>query len=205
MNIAQKQDRDKPMREKSTGSLHIICPHLGVKNDKTTAFAFPAPGNICYNCKIPTSPSEIHQKKFCLTTARNECPVYNQDKNKPFPPNLSSVRETSQNSYSLWDKVLWISLGLIVILVISYLISIYLHSGKIEVPPFLLTHSISVSPTPGIVMLTKFKPMGTASYAYTQILLNITPIPTTVSSTAILTSDQATTIVPTITSLQMLK
>ncbi len=184
------------MREKSTGSLHIICPHLGTKNDKTTAFAYPAPENFCYNCKIPTSPLEIHQKKFCLTTIRNECPVYNQDKNKPFPQNLSSVGEASQNSNRLWDNVLWIILGLVITLVFSYFISIFLRSGMIEVPP---PRSLEVPLNSRTLILSNFNPMGAASHAYTQIFPNVTPIPTTDSSSAILTSEQSTMTVPTMT------
>jgi hypothetical protein len=51
----------------------------------------------------------------------------------------------------------------------------YLRSAKVEVP---LPHSLDVSFTSSIAMLTKFKPMGAAPLAYTQIIPNGTPIPT---------------------------
>lgn len=126
------------MRSKSTGPLQITCPHLGMKQDRSTAFAYPSPGNYCYNCKVPTSPAEDHQERFCLTTARNECPVYNQEENNTFPQDLVAVSEPNQNSFHVFGKFLWPLLVVIISIIIYYVISNSLNKGKIGAIQFLL-------------------------------------------------------------------
>jgi hypothetical protein len=178
------------MSAKSTGSLHITCPHLGMKHDKATAFAYPSPGNYCYNCNIPTSPAEVHQEKYCLTTTRNECPVYAHGKSKHFPLDLAAEADISQNSSNLLRIFLWILLGLIIVIIIYNFISSYQHTGKIEIPRILLPQSISVVPTPTEMAVTKSLSFSEVIPTYTQYVFSAAPISAEITSTASFTNDQ---------------
>ncbi len=156
------------MEKTSTGPLRITCPHLGAQYDRTTVYAYPSQVNTCYNCKIPTPPSDLHQEKFCLTTIRNECPVFNQDKTLPFPPDLAWAGAEHRSPATLWRKLIWAGLGLVVVIVASYLISIYLHSGNVALPAFLAPQSVVVLPSSPTGAGENIIPVTGTSPTYTQ-------------------------------------
>jgi hypothetical protein len=157
------------MTKISMGSLQHTCPHLGAHHDKATAYAYPSPANTCFNCKVPTTPAETHQKEFCLTPAHNECPVYAQADDQPFPPDLSWDGTTSRIPSTLWRTLLWVVLGLIVVVLASYFISIYMHTRNIGLPLIQISQSPASSPTPTAAMEDQIIPVTGISIIYTQV------------------------------------
>ncbi len=156
------------MKKNSMGSLQLTCPHLGALHDKTTAYAYPYPANTCFNCKVPTTPEETHQQAFCLTPAHNECPVYAQAGDQPFPPELSWDGTSARLPSTLWRTLLWVALGLIVVVIASYFVSIYMHTRNIGLPLIQASQSIDTTPTPTVSMEDQIIPVTGISTTYTQ-------------------------------------
>ncbi len=122
------------MSETSNVRYRITCPHLGMLQDKSTAFSYPTEGNYCFKCKVPTSPPLSHQDEYCLTLKRNECPAFSQDRSNPFPQEIINKDKGTEESPSKKKRFLWISLGLLATVMVSYAVSMYLHNGQIELP-----------------------------------------------------------------------
>jgi hypothetical protein len=175
------------MSPKAKVPLIITCPYLGMKHDKSTAYAYPSPRNYCYNCKIPNTPLDSHQEKFCLTAAFNGCPVFTQKNNIPFPQNLAAEQESSQSLAGIWRNLFWIILGLIFIIIIYYFVSNFLITGKLVVHPFLSPQSLRITPTPTRITNTKPFYYTAASVAYSYILLTETSIPSIAFSVSTVT------------------
>lgn len=62
-----------------------MCPHLGMKHDPGTSFAYPSLGNYCRHCRPPAVPTIVHQEAYCLHDAHQDCLVYQQPANQAFP------------------------------------------------------------------------------------------------------------------------
>ncbi len=158
------------MTKNSMGSLQHTCPHLGAQHDKSTAYAYTSPANTCFNCKVPTTPAETHQKEFCLAPAHNECPVYAQAGEQPFPPALSWDGAASRIPSTLWRTLLWVALGLIIVIIASYFVSIYMHTRNIELPLIQVSNSMYTTPTPTITLEDQIIPVTGISITYTQVI-----------------------------------
>jgi hypothetical protein len=156
------------MTQKSTGPLPITCPHLGAQHDRTTAYAYPSPANTCFNCNVPTTPEETHQKEFCLTPAHNECPVYLQAGDQPFPPELSWDGASSRIPSNLWRTLLWVVLGLIVVVLASYFVSIYMHTRNIGLPLLVISPAADISTASPVANEDQIIPVTGSVVTYTQ-------------------------------------
>jgi hypothetical protein len=156
------------MTKNSTGTLPITCPHLGSSHDRTTAYAYPSPGNTCFNCKKSTTPSEPYQQKFCLTPAHNECPVFSQAGDQPFPPDLSLDGAASRMPSMLRRTLLWVALGLIVVVIASYFVSIYMHTRNIGLPLLMASPSADKSAISTAAMEDQIIPVTGSALTYTQ-------------------------------------
>jgi len=62
-----------------------MCPHLGVREDKETAIAYPAELNCCYHSRPVSYISFDHQRRYCLSDNYTLCSVYNQKNPAPLP------------------------------------------------------------------------------------------------------------------------
>ena len=94
----------------------IICPFLGLKEDRKTIVGFASAGNFCYNCKNPTVPSMEHQTQYCLNQAHTECLVYSQNEKLDFPVKLRAKlrMEPGQNADFLRNGAMLVVLVLAV-------------------------------------------------------------------------------------------
>ena len=70
-----------------SNSSHDRCPHLGLGDDETTAFAFSSRWNHCYKAEPIAVPSLEHQRLVCLGEY-HACPVFLRDKKGTFPESL---------------------------------------------------------------------------------------------------------------------
>ena len=67
---------------------NTTCPYLGLSYDRETWLAFPSDGNHCHHAKPPGAIRLSHQEECCLTSEFLGCPVLDQPKGKPLPPEL---------------------------------------------------------------------------------------------------------------------
>ena len=121
------------MSETSNVRYRITCPHLGMLQDKFTAFSYPTEGNYCFKCKVPTSPPLSHQDEYCLTLKPNDARL-SRKIDPTHSPRRSSTRIKGLRSRPEKKRFLWISLGLLATVMVSYAVSMYLHNGQIELP-----------------------------------------------------------------------
>src|ERR1700690_1011572 len=80
--------KKRAMQELLKFSDTTTCPYLGLKSDSGTAFSYPSVANYCYHCQNPAVPLLSHQESYCLSGAYSECPVYSQEIDQAFPPQL---------------------------------------------------------------------------------------------------------------------
>lgn len=71
--------------------MQSICPKLGMKFEPALATEFPSSRNYCFHCRVPTRPKMTHQRIYCLTEAYQECTVFLQSDQKPFPQDLQGA------------------------------------------------------------------------------------------------------------------
>jgi hypothetical protein len=62
-----------------------VCPHLGMKHDPGTSFAYPSQGNYCRHCRPPAVPTLVYQGAYCLSDAHKDCLAYQQPADQAFP------------------------------------------------------------------------------------------------------------------------
>lgn len=69
-----------------------ICPHLGVEDDRQTCLAYPSPWNLCYRSKPALLVRLSHQRRTCLLSFHQSCPVFQNPVTGPLPPELRGQR-----------------------------------------------------------------------------------------------------------------
>lgn len=93
------------MEQSDTFNSVEICPHLGMKHDPGTSYAYPTPGNYCGHAQPRAAPTQAHQEACCFGAAYAACPVYQQSHGRPFPVQLKakeiSHRKPLASSYLL--------------------------------------------------------------------------------------------------------
>lgn len=94
-----------------SGTISSPCPHLGLRDDPSTAFAYPNLTNTCFKCAHPQIPRLEQQSAACLTAAHLNCPVYRQPaESAAFPAELAWAGGSSRRAgrFPLWA---WVALG----------------------------------------------------------------------------------------------
>ena len=123
-------------------SSHDHCPHLGLGDDETTAFAFSSRWNHCYKAEPIAVPSLEHQRLICLDDY-NACPVFLRKEKGVFP---ESLHEKVQKKRSLG-----IYFGVVLLLVFVAFISLnyfgVLTLPSWDVPDVFPSATIVVTPT----------------------------------------------------------
>ena len=80
-----------------------------MRDDPTTAYAYPSTGNHCSYCQPPAVPLLEHQGAYCLSGDYKNCPAYGQAAGQPFPLQYK-VRSRSGRGPGL--RLLAIAIGL---------------------------------------------------------------------------------------------
>ena len=69
------------------------CPHLGLRDDPTTALAYPSDWNFCYRAKPASSIRISHQEQACLDHRFVDCPVFQNALMGAMPSELRGNRK----------------------------------------------------------------------------------------------------------------
>lgn len=157
-----------------TEPVSTLCPHLGLRDDPGTAFAYPNLTNTCFKCRPPHTPRLEHQSAACLAAAHTQCPVYQQPAEGAFfPAELawagSRARQTRR--FPLWGWAA-VGLGLLLAGVSGWLLFRPVASAPVPSP---------VVGEPALLATPSLKPpkVGVTSPPPT-----LTPIPPTATETA---------------------
>jgi hypothetical protein len=88
------QTRTSPNGDPIEGG--ILCPFLGLQEDRNTAAAFPSHGNTCYCDRKPAVVVLENQASTCLIGGYLTCPVYLQ---------AQKAADSARIRLPLWKKV----------------------------------------------------------------------------------------------------
>lgn len=64
------------------------CPHIGLREDRSSLYMMPTPAHSCFVRGVPFTPNAEHQYGFCLNANHANCPLYTA----PVRVNISSVQ-----------------------------------------------------------------------------------------------------------------
>jgi hypothetical protein len=73
-----------------------ICPHLGLKDDPSTALGFPSLGNHCYHARPVQPVRPGAQRLYCLSGSYPNCEEFNKPPDTPLQPGLRSRHASRQ-------------------------------------------------------------------------------------------------------------
>jgi chromosome partitioning protein len=100
LGLAVPEPATKPVVVKP---IYSFCPFLGLKDDVTTALAYPSEYNCCYRAKPSTVPKIEYQGTSCLTQTYVGCGMLRENLESPLPGSLQEpVRKPST---SIWKKL----------------------------------------------------------------------------------------------------
>jgi hypothetical protein len=160
-------------------SVHLFCPHLGLKSDPTTSFGFPSKGNVCFHAKGHPTPELEYQRATCLTAQHIMCPVYKSPPGVRLPENIRQPKQLIKYSpkFIVWGVML-ILLITAIFLAIRFRGQLIDQVSQIVVPAWKQTQQVLPSvlpPSPTLVIFpTETQPaIPTATAAPTS-----TPEPT---------------------------
>ena len=99
-----------------------ICPFLGSRDDPEIPFSFATEANHCHQTDPAEPVSLAYQGTVCLTHKHRDCPVYGQAWEESLPPGVRRESVQEDESLALKPKVLWGSLGGIVLVCIAVIL-----------------------------------------------------------------------------------
>lgn len=82
--------------------IYSFCPFFGLKDDVTTALAYPSEFNCCYRAKPNAVPKIDHQSSLCLTQKYVSCVMMRENLESPLPAEL---QEPPHKKVSFWQKL----------------------------------------------------------------------------------------------------
>lgn len=100
------------------------CQHLGIKDDARTCLAFPSTWNYCHRATPPSSVRLDHQRQFCQSDHYLQCPMLQDRKNGPLPPEIRG-RHVSANRRGRASRLLAV---LIVVSALAALLAVWAGS-----------------------------------------------------------------------------
>lgn len=111
------------------------CPHLGLKNDRTTSVGYPSKWNVCHHAKGKPAPELEYQQANCLTARYTQCVVYKSPPGVILPENIQQPKEPLklEPKYFLW-ALLVILLGIGIVFGITYREQLLIQADRILVP-----------------------------------------------------------------------
>lgn len=81
--------------------IYTFCPFLGLKDDVSTALAYPSENNCCYRAKPNAVPRIEYQNASCLTPSYLGCVLLRQNLETPMPTHL----QEPARKLSIWRKL----------------------------------------------------------------------------------------------------
>jgi chromosome partitioning protein len=82
--------------------VYSFCPFLGLKDDVTTALAYPSEANCCYRAKPNAVPKMDYQSANCLTQKYIGCTMLSENMEVPLP---NELQEPPHKKLSFWQKL----------------------------------------------------------------------------------------------------
>lgn len=117
MNLIQNQKPYKP----NSNLPNKVCPFIGTRDDSSTFFSYPSPGNHCFRVEPHQSITLSHQENFCLDTNFKTCPVNTSTWQGPLPQEIQG-QPTSILFFSSYRRIFIVSS----IVVLLFVLSIYI-------------------------------------------------------------------------------
>jgi LysM repeat protein len=147
-----------------------VCPHLGLKDDPDTAFAYASPANHCFQPASPTAIKLDHQRRFCLSGRHPACEVFRSEPGQS-PKDLKTVtRRSRREPIKIRSLLLWIFPTLIVLA--GIIAVVHFLPGMFSPIPTLVSTQASTN----IVMENTITPLATTAIPSVTITLpSITP------------------------------
>ena len=122
-----------------------VCPHLGLKDDPDTAFAYASPANHCFQPASPTAIKLDHQRRFCLSGRHPACEVFRSEPGQS-PKDLKTVTHRSRRApLKVRSLLLWIFPTLIVLA--GIIAVVHFLPGMFSSVPTLVSTQVSTSTT----------------------------------------------------------
>lgn len=85
-----------------TRPIYSFCPFLGLKDDVTTALAYPSEVNCCYRAKPSAVPKKDYQSTNCLTQKYIGCVMLHENMEMPLP---NELQEPPHKKLSFWQML----------------------------------------------------------------------------------------------------
>lgn len=98
----------------------MICPFLGISDDRKTSLAFPSTWNCCHRCKPVVAVALVHQKNICLTGDYEACPVFLQAPNGALPRDLRHVNLARSAKNKAFPKIVLLTLVLLAVMLLGW-------------------------------------------------------------------------------------
>lgn len=149
-----------------------ICPNLGLPSDPLTAMNYPSSQNYCRHVTPSAAPGAAHQRKFCLASSFNTCPLYAARSSKPMPAEYLAEqiivrKETSIFPYVVIGFFVLAALTAVIWVVITRLLPAALNSTPAQAQPTDSKPAAAASTITVITHTPQFAPTLNPSPAFT--------------------------------------
>jgi hypothetical protein len=117
------------MPEQTTDS-KLICPFLGLPEDRDARFLYPEKAHLCYAAERAASISLEHQSTFCLTQHYSQCPRFVVPADRDQPASTSRSRMPHTRARRPRSLLFWVVAGLGLLgIVAAILFFFFYHAG----------------------------------------------------------------------------
>jgi chromosome partitioning protein len=82
--------------------IYSFCPYFGLKDDMSTALAYPSEVNCCYRAKPKAVPKMEHQSIHCLTQKYVSCVMLRENMDMPL---LAELQEPPPKKLPFWQRL----------------------------------------------------------------------------------------------------
>ena len=83
-----------------------VCPHLGLRGDRTVIAAVPTEAHVCYGTKKHFTPPTDYQISYCFSARHSICSLYREAEPKALQ--LTAKRPAARGSVVFHRSALWI-------------------------------------------------------------------------------------------------
>ena len=124
-----------------------VCPYLGTRDDGSSYFSYPSPGNHCYRVKPNQSISLPHQENTCLSENFNQCQIFSSAWEGPLPSDIQGVSNSKIFNFNKQTLLVFTVAALII--AVSFIFVVFRN-----ILPSRLPSQIAASPTLIVPTLT---------------------------------------------------
>lgn len=155
-----------------------VCPFIGTRDDRSTYFSYPSPGNHCFRVDPNQSIALSHQENFCLEKNFETCPVNSSSWKGPLPLEIRSASHPNE----FFTNSRWI---IIIFSILFLLFSFIIYVLNIQnLTPFRTGLTNTASPTLYQSSDTPVRTAVKSSSGENQVFTNITETPVGFTPTA---------------------